>query len=291
MAHSSGNLRGMICMVMACVCFICCDSFLKLILREIPPMQTLVLRGIFAVASCLVLLAALGQLRHVPRAFGFWTVVRAMMEVVAVLAFIFALARVPLADITAIYQISPLLVLAGASVIWGEHVGWLRWLLIALGFAGALVVANPGADGTSSYALLGLITAAGGALRDLLSRHVPSEVPGPVITLTVVVLVMLSAAVGSSLFEEWHPVRPVVWLYGLGSGIFVMVAHLFVFLSFRFASARAVAPLYYSATVAAMIFGAVFFQEIPTPMALIGIVMIIGCGLGVLLLEGQDVKS
>ncbi len=282
------NLRGILCMVAACACFVSCDSFLKMILREVPPLQTLVLRGIFATVSCVVLLAALGQLRHVRRAFGFWTIVRAMMEVVSVLAFIFALAHVPLADITAIYQIAPLVVLAGASFLWSEHVGWRRWLLIAVGFAGALLVAQPGAAGASPFALLGLITAGASAMRDLLSRHVPDDVPGPVITLTVVVLVLVCALAATLMFETWVPVRPVVWLYALGSGCFVMIAHLFVFLSFRFARARAVAPFYYGLTLFAMLSGAVVFNEYPNRLAIAGIVLIVGCGLGVLLLENEE---
>ncbi len=287
----STNMRGIVCMVLACLFFVCCDSFLKLILREVPPLQTLVLRGIFATLSCFLLLAVQGQLKFIGKAFGFWTVLRALTEVVSVIAFIFALAKVPLADITAIYQIAPLIVLAGASVIWGEHVGWQRWLLIALGFSGALLVAQPGADGASPFALLGLITAGASAMRDLLSRHVPDDVPGPVITLTVVVLVFLSALIASLLFETWQPVRAEIWLYAVGSGCCVMIAHLFVFLSFRFAKARSVAPFYYGLTFFAMISGTVFFREIPNALAIFGIVLITGCGLGVLLLEGKGIKT
>ncbi len=287
----SSNLRGIICMVLTSLCFVSCDSFLKLILREIPPLQTLVLRGVFATLSCLVLLAVLGQLKQIPRAFGLWTVLRAFTELVSVIAVLFALGKVNLAEVTAIYQIAPLVVLAGASVIWGEHVGWQRWLLIGLGFAGALVVAQPGADGASPYALLALITAFASAGRDLLSRHVPDDVPGPVITLTVVVLVLASATVASVMFETWTPVAPHVWLYALGSGVFVMVAHLFVFLAFRLASARAVAPFYYGLTVCAALFGAVFFGEWPSMVAIVGILMIVACGLGVLALEGREAKT
>jgi drug/metabolite transporter (DMT)-like permease len=285
----SPNLRGIICMVLACLSFVCCDSFLKLILKSgVPPLQTLVVRGIFATLSCFVLVGALGLIKQVPRAFGYWTVMRALCEVVSVFAFIFALRSVPLGSITAIYQIAPLIVLAGASVIWHEHVGPWRWALIGLGFAGALAVAQPGAEGASPFALLGLITAFASAARDLLSRHVPDDVPGPIITLTVVVLVMLAAAIGSAFFESWVPASSSVWLYGVGAGIFVMIAHLFVFLSFRLATARAVAPFYYGLTIFAMLFGAVFFTELPNLLALVGIVMIIGCGLGVLMLERME---
>ncbi len=287
----SSNLRGIVCMMLASITFVSCDSFLKLMLLEVPPLQSLVLRGVGATIWCVLLLAVKGQLHLVPRAFGFWTVMRALCEVSAVTGFIIALARVPLADITAIYQVAPLLVLAGASMFWNEKVGTLRWLLIALGLAGALVVAQPGAAGASVYALLGLVTAVGSAARDLLSRRVPDEVPGLVITLTVILTVMSVSAITTTLFETWIPVSNRVWLYALASGFFVMLGHLFVFLAFRFASARAVAPFYYGLTVCAVVFGAVFFNEWPNALALAGIAMIIGCGLGVLLLEKKETAT
>ncbi len=279
------NLRGIASMVLAGVTFVSCDSFLKLLLDDVPPLQALVLRGACAAICCFVLLVALGQLKYLPRAFGFWTIMRAMCEVVAVTAFIVALAKVPLADISAIYQIAPLLVLGGASVIWGEHVGALRWILIGLGLAGALVVAQPGSSGASPYALLGFVTAIGSAARDLLSRRVPDDVPGPVITFTVILTVLAVSAVFTLMFESWVPVTRLHVAYAMGAGFFVMLGHLFVFLSFRLASARAVAPFYYTITLCAVLFGAVFFKENPNILAIVGIIMIIACGLGVLMLE------
>jgi drug/metabolite transporter (DMT)-like permease len=276
--------------VLASVAFVSCDSFLKLLLREVPPLESLVLRGVAATFWCLLLLLIMGQIKLVPRAFGLWTIIRALFEAVAVTAFILALAKVPLADISAIYQTAPLLVLAGASLYWGEHVGPLRWALIALGMAGALVVAQPGSAGSSPFALLGFITAIASAIRDLLSRRVPDETPGLVITLTVILTVLAVSTVNMLLFETWVPLNGNMILYALGSGFFVMLGHLFVFLSFRFASARAVAPFYYSITLCAMIFGAAFFNEWPNMLAMLGIVMIISCGLGVLLLERKDVR-
>lgn len=287
----SSNLRGIMAMVLAGITFVSCDSFLKmLVTHDVPPLQALVLRGISATLWCLGLLAVMGQLRELPKAFGFWTLMRALAEVVAVTAFIIALANVPLADITAIYQAAPLIVLAGASLFWGEHVGFLRWLLIGIGLAGALVVAQPGASGSSPLALLGLITALGSAVRDLLSRKAPSDAPGLVITFTVIVAVLAVSAVNTLIFETWTPVTGELALYALGAGFFVMLGHFFVFMSFRLASAQAVAPFYYSFTLVAAIFGVLFFSEWPNTMALIGIAMIVVCGLGVLLFEKKDVK-
>jgi drug/metabolite transporter (DMT)-like permease len=285
---SSSNLRGIICMVLAGLTFVSCDAFLKLMLLEgVPPLQTLVLRGISATVWCFVLVFATGNGAKLSMALNPWVMLRSSCEVVAVSCFIIALANVPLADVTAIYQIAPLLVLVAAAVLWGENVGWLRWLLIGLGLAGALLVAQPGREGASPYAFLAFITAIASAARDVFTRKVPHDVPGPINTINVVIMVMLSSYIMSTLFEVWKPVTQHVMFYGLASGFFVMLGHLFVFLAFRLATARAVAPFYYSLTVFAVLFGAVFFIEVPNLLAVAGIGLIIACGLGVLALENR----
>lgn len=290
MIHSS-NLRGIIYMVLAGLSFVSCDSFLKLMLVDVPPLQSLVLRGISATLWCFGLLTAMGQLREVPKFLEFWTLMRALAEVVAVSSFILALARVPLADITAIYQVSPLLILAGASLLWGEKVGPVRWGLIVLGLAGALLVAQPGSAGASPYALLGFITALGATIRDLLSRKAPADTPGLVVAFGVCVAAMAASFVNNQMFEGWQPVPAHTWLYSIGSGFFVMLGHYFVFSSFRHATARAVAPFYYCSTLAAAVFGAVFFGEWLNTLAIFGMILIIACGLGVLAFEQRERRA
>jgi drug/metabolite transporter (DMT)-like permease len=288
---SSSNLRGIIYMVLAGLTFVSCDSFLKMMLLNVPPLQSLVLRGLAATVWCLGLLAVMGQLRDLPKALNRWTVLRSLAEVVAVTAFIIALANVPLGVVTAIYQVAPLLVLAGASVIWGEKVGIWRWLLIALGLAGALVVAQPGREGASPFALLGFITALASAARDLLSRKAPQSVPGLVVTFNVIVAVLLASIITNLAFEVWQPVSLNTWAYSIGSGFFVMLGHYFVYMAFRHASARVVAPFYHTFTPIAVAFGAVIFGELPNALALVGIGMIVACGLGVLYFERGEAVS
>ena len=284
----SSNLRGIIYMVLAGITFVSCDSFLKLMLQEVPPLQSLVLRGISATVWCMLLLALMGQLKDLPKALDRWTFLRSAAEVVAVTCFILALARVPLADVTAIYQVAPLLVLAGASFVWGERIGMARWFLIALGLAGALVVAQPGRVGASPFALLAFGTALASAVRDLLSRKARKDSPALVVTFNVIVAVLVASAINNALFEGWTPVSPKTWFFAAGAGFFVMLGHYFVFLSFRHASARAVAPFYYSFTLIAVAFGAIIFDEFPNTLGLVGIAMIIACGLGVLYFERAE---
>ncbi len=287
----SSNLRGIIYMVLAGITFVSCDSFLKMMLLDVPPLQSLVLRGVTATVWCFGLLAVMGQLKHLPKAFGFWTIMRSLAEVVAVTCFILALANVPLATVTAIYQVAPLLVLAGASLIWGENVGLVRWLLIGVGLLGAILVAQPGGDAASPYALLGFVTAFASAARDLLTRKASDDVPGLVVTFNVIVAVLLASFLNNQLFEGWQPVQAITWAYAAGAGFFVMLGHFFVYMSFRYASARIVAPFYYSFTLIAVAAGALVFGEVPNGLAMVGIALIVFCGLGVLYFEQGDKVS
>ncbi len=285
------NLRGIIYMVLAGITFVSCDSFLKMMLLDVPPLQSLVLRGVTATVWCFGLLAVMGQLKHLPKAFGLWTIMRSLAEVVAVTCFILALANVPLATVTAIYQVAPLLVLAGASLIWGENVGLVRWLLIGVGLLGAILVAQPGGDAASPYALLGFVTAFASAARDLLTRKASADVPGLVVTFNVIVAVLLASFLNNQLFEGWQPVQAITWAYAAGAGFFVMLGHFFVYMSFRYASARTVAPFYYSFTLIAVAAGALVFGEVPNGLAMVGIALIVFCGLGVLYFEQGDKVS
>jgi drug/metabolite transporter (DMT)-like permease len=130
---------------------------------------------------CFILLLALGHGRNLMMMFNPWLLARGLCEVVANFGFTFAILNMPIADVTAIAQICPLLVLVGAKLIWGERLGPSRLILIGLGIAGALLVAQPGTTAASPYAILGFLVALTAAARDLITRKVPADVPSPIV--------------------------------------------------------------------------------------------------------------
>ena len=56
----------------------------------------------------------------------------------------------PLADVFAIYFVEPFILTAMSAIFLKEMVGWRRWLAIAVGFGGAMIVIQP------SYEVFGL---------------------------------------------------------------------------------------------------------------------------------------
>ena len=97
-----------------------------------------------------------GRIRPMP-----YVLLRNSFELMAVLCFVVALANMPIADLTALGQISPMLLLIGVAVLYRDPIGWARAALIAIGFVGAICVAQPGASGISLFAVLGLGCAVG----------------------------------------------------------------------------------------------------------------------------------
>ena len=272
-------------MILAGGTFVTNDSFMKLVLADAPPMQVLFMRGLAAFLWCLPLLLVLGHARDLPRALNPWVLLRAACEIFAVTSFILALNHMPIGDITAIFQIAPFLVVIGVSLIWGEKIGAARVILIAVGITGGLLIAQPGSATASPYAVFGFLTAIGSAMRDLVGRKVPHNIPGLIVAFTTIVAVMSAAGVATASFETWAPPSTGNLLMMLAAGLFLTGGHTFVFLAFRFATAAAVAPFYYTFTLWAVLSGLIVFKDIPNGFSIVGIVFILASGLASVALD------
>lgn len=272
-------------MVLAGGAFVINDSFLKFALAELPPMQTLMLRGAAGLFWCLPLVLAMGYGRQLPLAFDRWVLLRSLFELAAILTFIHGLKHMPIADVTAIYQISPLLVMLGAAWIWRTHVSRWQMLLAGIGMAGALMIAQPGSSTASWFVLFPFLTAIGAAARDLVTRKTPANIPGLVVAISTIIVVLAGASIMQLAFGSWVPPSRSSLLALLGSGLFLTAGHTFIFLAYRHASVPAVAPFGYSFTGWALLAGVVAFGDLPNNLALAGMALIVMSGIAAVLAE------
>ena len=285
MSTLSPNMRGIAFMVIATLVFVINDTFLKLATEGLPPLQVLFMRGIAATIWCLPLVLLTGNGKKLGLLFDKWVLLRNSMEFLAVICFILALANVPIADITALGQVAPMLLLIGVSVLYRDRIGWVRMALIAIGFLGALLVAQPSGAGLSPFALLGFGTAFFSALRDIVGRKVPAEIPVFIVAFCAILVVMTGAGVATAIFEDWRAPELRHILYLAASGLFLTAGHFFIFLSFRTGATGAVAPFYYMFSVWAVLSGIVVFGTIPNPLAIAGIALILSSGVLIVLLD------
>jgi drug/metabolite transporter (DMT)-like permease len=280
-ATHKSNLRGILYMLIGAGSFVLNDSMMKMVMQDAPPYQTLCLRGVFAFLWALPLLTALGHWKALPQALNRFVFARGLLEVCAIMTFIQALAHAPLGQVTAIFQILPMLILVGMAVFHRERISAWQWALVLAGFAGALLVAQPGFGSTSPFALLAFAAAFFAALRDLAGRRIPASTPVLVSTFVTNGLVMVFAAAAGLTFEDWVAPSSDQYLLLLGTGLLVTIGHMFTFLAFKHAEAKAVAPFYYSFMVWAVFLGFVIFDDVPNGLAIAGMLLILASGLAV----------
>jgi len=285
MTAASSNARGIVAMCLATGSFVICDTFMKLTTAALPPFEVLFLRGVFATICCAGLLIALGQGRIAFKGFVWTAVLRAAFETASVLCYIVALAGMPIADVLAIVQTAPLVLILLAASIFRERIGPVRIGLIAMGFVGALLVAQPDAHGVSAVALLAFASAIGTALRDITSRSVPATVPALAVTFAIVIIVMLGSGAGMVMTENIVMPSGRHLLYLFGAGVGVTAGHYGIFLAYRLGRPGVIAPFFYSFVLWAVLSGVIVFGELPNPLALSGIAAIVASGLAIVLMD------
>jgi len=273
------NRRGALLMMAAMGAFVCNDALMKVALADLPIGQALFLRGIAASLLTALLCWRNGGFASRPnraeaRAIGWRTV----GEIGGTGCFMMALTHLHLADLTAILQALPLAVTLAAALFLREQVGWRRWGAILIGFSGVLLIVQPGGSAFSPYAIWALVSVCFITLRDLSTRRIAGRVSSVLIAHITAVSVMCLGLVLVP-FQGWEDVAPKHFAAMFGAAAFLSLGYLTVVSATRTGDIGFVAPYRYTGLVWAIVFGMVFFREMPSPQMLLGSVIIVSAGL------------
>lgn len=272
-------------MVIATCSYVINDTLMKLATEGLPPYEVLFLRGCAGLIWGVPLMLVLGYGRQLPLVFERRVLARNLAETAAILCYVVALANMPIADASALGQITPLLVLLGASILFREKIGGVRMALIGVGFIGAIMVAQPTMQGISIYAVLALANAVLCAVRDLAGRRIAAEVPGMIVAMSAIIVVLIGAGAMHLATEQWVAPQAHHLLLLAGAGLFLIFGHFFIFMAYRVGPTGVVAPFYYFFTFWAVLSGLVVFGQFPNLLAISGIVLVVAAGLTIVLLD------
>ncbi|MCP1832335.1 drug/metabolite transporter (DMT)-like permease [Bradyrhizobium sp. USDA 4532] len=255
------------------------DTITKAVSAELNIGEILLVRGLVA----MVLVAALAWYRDALRSFSvllIWPVgLRVLGEIGGTLTYLSAIAQIPLANASAIFQALPLVITLGAALVFGEPVGWRRWLAIAAGFIGVLVIVRPGAGGFSQAALLALASVGFCAVRDLATRRIPKELPTVFITLLTTMTVTTAGAVVLVPLGGWRPPSGTALGLLILAAVLILIGYQCIIVSLRTGDISAVAPFRYTALPWAMLTGYLAFGHKPDGPMLAGAAIIVASGL------------
>ncbi len=209
------------------------------------------------------------------------------------ISFMPALQYLPLAEATALYFVSPLIVVLLAPLVLRETVGFKQYSAVVLGMVGMLLIVNPVGDASTTQSaatgvslfgsLLMLVAATGYALVQLLTRKLAHRVQSEQMFAYSSLICWL---LGLAVLVCWWPTK---WpnlgdtleiiLMGLSGGI----GQFLLIYAFKTVPASTLAPFNYFQLVLAVIFGELFFAQMPSLLSLTGIALIVAAGLSLTL--------
>jgi drug/metabolite transporter (DMT)-like permease len=275
----AASRRGIAAMIVAMAAFVVQDTFVKLAAMNWPTAQVLVVRGSFACLFAFGLLLATGNGNRLSLLASRAVTVRSVIESALAMAFISALAVLPIAEITAILLVSPLLITAGSAFLLKERVGWRRWLAVLVGMAGMLLVVKPSGDaGIGLATALAVLSAVLVAARDLYTRTIAGGMPSPVLAQGAAIGTVAGGLLLSTV-TPWAPFDRHAFSYLAIAAVFVVAGNFTVIVAFRNGETSLVSPFRFSVIVWAAIAGWLVFGEVPDLAASAGIALIMGSGL------------
>jgi drug/metabolite transporter (DMT)-like permease len=193
-----------------------------------------------------------------------------------------ALTRMPLADATALSYSTPVFATILAAVA-GERLHAPRWLALAAGIGGVLVMIVPRVSLTESSHLgvmFALASSLFAALSTMSVRHMGRTQSSFVISFQFALPTTLAAA--STAVWGWTMPDARLWLGLALVGLLGTGVSLLGTAALRRAEVSLIAPLEYAGMVAAVPLGYFLFGELPEPAIWVGAPLVIGAGLLIL---------
>ena len=272
------NLRGILAILIGSTAFVGHDATIKLVSSELPSGQIVILRGLIATAMMVIGVFALRAMRPLSILFQPLMLLRVLGSAGATVFIIFALRYLPLPTATTVIQATPLVVTAGAALLYGDVVGWRRWAAVLAGFAGVALIVKPGGDfgGAAYLILLGLLCT---TTRDLSTRGLAKDIPSIFVATAGTAAAMLSGLAILPFDPAWT--MPTLWAWAVLTicAVCVFVATTFMTVGLRTGEIAVVAPFRYAPVPVSLLLGYWLWGDVPDAVAWLGIVLVLGAGL------------
>jgi len=288
--HRHQQLRAVLTMLAAVAVFSAMDAGLKRLSAHYPPLQVAALRG--ASSLPLVLAWALSTAGLRPLVHVRWPMhlLRGAMGVAMMASFVYALRTLPLATAYSIFFIAPLLITALSVPFLGERVGPRRWIAIAVGLLGVVVLLRPSGEGMLSLAAVAVLLAAlmyavSAITVQLLARTDSTQ------SMVVWMMVMMTLGAGTIAWPHWVAIRADdLWVIA-GVGVAGALGQYAITEAFRLGEASLLAPLEYTALIWGVLLDATLWGVLPDSITWIGAAIIIASGLYLMRRERVHAES
>lgn len=282
--------RGVLYMLFASLMFAIMGAFAKLASAAMPSVEVVFFRNVFG-----VVLIGYAMLKAPPVQQGGRALLlffRGFMGFVALLAFFYNIAHIPLGDAMTFSKTSPIFTAIFAWLFLKERLPPAAWLAVFVGFIGIVLITKPSGVTLSKTDWLGIFSGVGAALAYTSVRELKQFYD----TRTIVLSFMVVGTVGPLLLMLLTPYLPEAldfmtgafvvprgaeWVYVVGMGVFATMAQVYMTKAYGETKAGIVGAVSYANIVFAIAIGLLLGDALPDLLTTFGIILIILSGIAV----------
>jgi drug/metabolite transporter (DMT)-like permease len=275
------------------------DVMVKLLSDRYSAHQIVFVRAIVALPLMFMIVHFESGLGTLATRHPFMHAIRSFIGFGAFFFYYLALATMPLTAVVAIWFTSPLFITALAVPILGEKVGWRRWSGILFGFAGAVVIVQPGSETFQPAALLPILAAACYGVSAVMGRKMGITESGSVMAFYMMITFFYMGGILGVILAHFGPASSpddptwflrLPWQMPTGIefamlfmiGVISAIGFWLIATAYRIGNSPTVAPFEYTAMIWAIILSFLLWAEVPKPTTLLGAAMIVLSGIYVL---------
>ncbi len=270
--------KGILLITGAMFIFACQDAVTKQLAQDYATPQILLVRFLFFAVFAIILSSWNQPLKTVVKAHRPWLqIVRSLLIVLEIGAFVLAVRVLSLAEIHALFASFPLIVTAMSAMFLGEKVGIRRWTAVLIGFVGVIVILRPGFGVFQIESLIALGTAFLFAAYNVLTRVVGREDSS---NTSMLYMAVIGAAV-MTLIGPFYWIEPTgaAWRLLALLSLTGAVGHLLLIKALECAPASTLQPFNFTLLVWATLVGFIVFGSVPDIFTIGGGAIVVASGL------------
>ena len=290
MKQAINNLdTGVRYMLIASLLFAVMGAFAKLSSEYMSSLEVVFFRNIFGVIliSITILKTPLKQKGGRP----FLLFFRGFMGFVALLAFFYNIANIPLGDAMTFSKTSPIFTALFAYFLLNEKLSTRGWIGIFIGFIGIILITKPTGLTFSKTDILGIFSGIGAALaytsvrelrnyydtRAIVLSFMSVGTIGPLLLLLLSEYITIDAL--DFMLGEFVMPQAIAWIYIIGMGLFATFAQLYMTKAYGASKAGIVGAVSYTNILFSIMIGMILGDAFPDLWTSMGIILIVTAGL------------
>ena len=302
MPSKNNNPRGIILILLAMMVFSVQDSIMKYIYNFASLYEVYLIRTLVSFIIIFLFLKLTKKQVVFKTQYPLLTSIRVILFFFGFSSFYVSLTVMPLATATALFFVTPFLITIFANFFLKEKIGPRRWSAVIIGFIGVYIILNPDFSNFDYMSLTPIMCAFCYSLSMIIIKKTSEKDSVYTITFTFYIGAIIISSIfyfiigdgqfntidhpaSEFIFREWFTNLEVSMLLMIATGITASIAFLLLFTAYSIASPSVVSPFEYSILLWSSLSGWIFFEEVPNLNTIVGMIIIVSCGIYIFMRE------